>query len=508
MGIDTSIYSNIQQPNTLGNLGNLVNVASGVQNYQSGQINLQVQQQANRERQAVLPLMSQFMQPDGTFDLQKAGPAIMSVAPQTGADYISKLAGTNQATAIANNDLLNYDKNTIDQVGQTLSTLAGKSYTDQRQGLESLRETLPQSGKYVDQLEHVLTMKGIDNQDGRDDALNAFAMRSKTLGEQKSLQTPTVTSQTTIGTEGGPNAGKPVSRLVAISPTWANGGTAQGGVMPGTEAPLTVSPEGLNAVSTDVLGNQVVVHRTAGGSVSGVTNLGQIGGARGLMPPPATSFPPGESLQSRQELMNFRTQANQAAATTGGVRDNLNQIVNLADQISAGKPGQASAAISRLTGYEVGGDNAANLQRMGHYMALQSQMLANQMGVRPTDAGGQQAEQLVGKQDWDPAAIKSTAKTVDAYNSGVAMFNQGMEAAIKNAPPGSDVFPVRAFRNAWSQSFSVDAMRLYNGAAAGPKEYEKVKSEILAEPNGAQAFADAQSRAIQLRSLSKGQIPQ
>jgi hypothetical protein len=255
----------------------------------------------------------------------------------------------------------------------------------------------------------------------------------------------------------------------------------------------------------------VVVRRAANGSIVSArpaSSIGGGGGGGGLKPPnPAfTNIPPGENLSSQKELMDYRAGINTAAQQTGGLDDNLSQISDLADKIIAGKPGQVSSNIARLTGYRVGDDPAANNQRLGHYLALTTAQLSNQMGIRGTDAGGEQAAQLVGKQDWDPAAIKSTAETVRAYNTGVKVQNQGLESYLKQNP-SQGIFAARQFRDAWSNNFSVDAFRLYNAASKGPNS-PQYKSEVaeLGGPDSPQ-FAEAKRRAAALKMLQNGQLP-
>jgi len=215
-----------------------------------------------------------------------------------------------------------------------------------------------------------------------------------------------------------------------------------------------------------------------------------------------------ESSQTRQDLMGYRENIQKASQNVPVINDSLNQIKTLASQIAKGKPGQLESSLAKTVGYVAGGDAATNNQRLGHYLALTSSQLANQMGLNGSDAGRAQADQLIGKEDWTPEALRSTASTVQAYNTGLELQNRGLEAVLKNNP-SADIFPARDFRNAWSQNFNVDAMRLYNARMAGGLEGKMEYDQAVREMGGKDSpqFKRAMQSLGNLKMLVNGQIP-
>ena len=497
-------------------LGNMVDLARGIQGYQIGQqtqqgnamklqgaaIDLQVQQQANKERQAVMQLMKTDPKakpgPDGTFDMSYLNQVLPQIAPQTWAEQIQRIGSTNQNTLKANSDQMNYNAAQQADIANILKENYGKAPSEISANLDDAEQQFPKLSNRIEMIRHQLTQVEPTNQEGINAILAHNVGITQTLQQQlqlqqaqKELKTPTLAS-----TGGG---------LISVSPESATGIPQFKQV-----AATTLSPGQVESIETDPATQQaVVVRRAANGSIVSARPASAIGGGGngvggGGKPPNSafTNIPPGENLSSQKELMDYRAGINTAAQQTGGLDDNLSQISDLADKIIAGKPGQVSSNIARLTGYRVGDDPAANNQRLGHYLALTTAQLANQMGIRGTDAGGEQAAQLVGKQDWDPQALKSTADTVRAYNTGVKLQNQGLETYLKDKP----IFAARQFRDAWSQNFSVDALRLYNAASKGQQAYQNEVAD-LGGTNSPQ-FAEAQRRAAALKMLKNGQLPQ
>lgn len=106
-------------------------------------------------------------------------------------------------------------------------------------------------------------------------------------------------------------------------------------------------------------------------------------------------------------------------------------------------------------------NNAENLNKLGHYMALQTAELAKSSGVNNTNAGQELAGQLAGTTDWTPASIKSTARINRALSSGTDLFNRGIQnTVLKTKSP----FSARDFQNKWSQVADVNAIRLIDAS--------------------------------------------
>ena len=257
-----------------------------------------------------------------------------------------------------------------------------------------------------------------------------------------------------------------------------------------------ISPESQNQIVTDpATGQPKIVSRTAAGMIQPST--GQ------------TVFPPtAETATSYQGLLNHRDQAQQAALQVPQVQDSLSQIKSLANQIAQGKPGQLEAALAKQIGYVAGGDAATNNQKLGHYLALVSGQLANSMGLNSSDSARAQADQISGKSDWTPEAIKSTAETLQAYNTGVGLYSRGLSAASNQLDSRTGQAPIRQYRDAWAQNFNVDAMRLYNARLEGGLQGKMDYNQAIKEMGGKDSpqFKRALQSLGNLKQLSNGQI--
>ena len=80
-------------------LGEMINFARGAQAYQQGNITLSLEQQKERERNAMTQFLSrpENFQTDGRVDINKLNAEITKIAPLTGAEYISSLTGLSTA---------------------------------------------------------------------------------------------------------------------------------------------------------------------------------------------------------------------------------------------------------------------------------------------------------------------------------------------------------------------------------------------------------------------------
>lgn len=80
-------------------LGEMINFARGAQAYQQGGITLSLEQQKERERNAITQFLSrpENFQTDGRVDINKLNAEIPKIAPLTGAEYISSLTGLSTA---------------------------------------------------------------------------------------------------------------------------------------------------------------------------------------------------------------------------------------------------------------------------------------------------------------------------------------------------------------------------------------------------------------------------
>ena len=95
MPSDYSFIANNPQGNPVNQMGGLVNIANGIQNFQSNNIELQKSRQLNQDRQALQEFTSNpdNWQTDGKIDMDKINKAVPQIAPLAGPDYIAICRG-------------------------------------------------------------------------------------------------------------------------------------------------------------------------------------------------------------------------------------------------------------------------------------------------------------------------------------------------------------------------------------------------------------------------------
>lgn len=126
MPVDTSMYSNIQQPNPMQTLGNMVGIANAVQqnralqnqNVQSG-----IDAQEMQSLQPVLRDTSSYTDERGNIDFNKFVPMVMQAAPKNGADVIQKMAGAQQQRAAAQNAISSQSATALQRASQAIFSI-------------------------------------------------------------------------------------------------------------------------------------------------------------------------------------------------------------------------------------------------------------------------------------------------------------------------------------------------------------------------------------------------
>jgi hypothetical protein len=256
-----------------------------------------------------------------------------------------------------------------------------------------------------------------------------------------------------------------------------------------------------------IVGEETVPAGVAAGQMPGgmPTPLGgnivqpqpQVPGAGQMQPPrppvnvpaPAAAapvrMPAGENAATLDAATKLRLDTRAMAQQVPVQQFNSNQIIKLADDVISGKGSGTLANLTGgyagLNGLGIGGDNATNLQQLGHYMALQTQALSAGTGLASTDAGRAIAGQMSGTTEWTPAAIKQTARVNRALSTGTELFAQGVE---NNFNRTKNPFAATEFQQRWSQTLGndgINAIRLYD--AIRSKDNEAIK-EVVSQAGG------------------------
>jgi len=187
MPLDASIYGNLKLPQAMS-LGDMVNLARGAQTYQQAQqinplavqqqqaqtqsaqqqaetggIDLQIRQQQNQERLALQDYMSkpENWQTDGKIDMAKLNDAVLKIAPLTGSDVISKLAGISTAQTNAKDAERKFTKTTRENVASRLGILGRAGIQDPNAYINELNLAAQENPNDKDLLKYVQAQKDL-----------------------------------------------------------------------------------------------------------------------------------------------------------------------------------------------------------------------------------------------------------------------------------------------------------------------------------------------------------
>ena len=213
-------------------------------------------------------------------------------------------------------------------------------------------------------------------------------------------------------------------------------------------------------------------------------------------------LPAYETPETVSAARGIQAKSNEASLGVQQTQFNNNQIIKLADQALTGAGAQALAKLGG--GYAAipwSTDSADNLQKLGHYMALETKNLAASSGLG-TDAARGIAGQVSGTTEWTKDAIKSTARINRALSTSTDLFNQGLNksiAAAKNNPLAG-----REFTNKWATLADVNTIRLMD--AVRNKDNDEIKTIVdsLGGPNS-DGYKKLLLKAGSLNNLVKGQ---
>jgi len=523
-------------------LGDMVNMASGIQNFQQtqqlnplalekAQIENQVLKQKNDERLKLQEFTSNpaNWQTNGRIDMDKINAVIPRIAPLTGADVISSLSGLSKSqteAANAKQALTQTERNIIGNVDHSLGLMGvndPKQIIKAYQGLIQNNPDNPSLERMINSRIDLLSKAQAGPAITKDLLAESASLLS--IPQQRAEFAPKA-SLTGTGSE----------LKETITTPQGITGQAPNIRMTGRSEPLTIAP-GSQYVATgrvDQNNNPTALQYDQSGRLlgevtipAGVTpNMMQNGPQApqqnvmpqqgGGMPQPQVNAPqppampsnapvrmrPGENADTLRDAQAIRTRSMAAAANVPNQQFNSNQIIKIADDVISGK---GAGAIANLTGgyaaLPFGGDNATNLQQLGHYMALQTAELSKSSGLSGTDAANQIAGQIAGTTDWTASAIKQTARVNRALSTATSLFNQGVENEFNKT---KDPFAARDFQNKWSQIADVNAIRLYDAMRNNDKDGMKEVVNAVGGPDST-GYKNLLNKIKFMGTLVKGQ---
>jgi hypothetical protein len=522
INIDPSISLGIKSQDSMTSLSNLLNAANAARQFQQAQqINpLQVQQQTqlteqgkyatekaaqeNQERINTQTFLSDpnNWQTDGRIDINKINEKLPKIAPLTGDATISRLTalGDAQTKGIKANQNLTTEQRAL--IAGPLDILGRLGVEDKSKYIEELDRLKQKNPKNKDLHDLIDSQKVMIEQIPKGTSLASLAIRGSqellSPAEKESLAPKAGTADTGAG-------------IIQTTTT-----PSIGGVPPKIEAGVELLKKQLPPGSRIVMSGNVdqnnlptaFVYSADGTSVQELSlpivaapvqqqnapqpvqqqNVQQVNPNEPVvnqpnqMVEPANRPPvrlrPGETQETLKAAQQIRSTASNAATTYQNQQFNNNEIIKLADKTATGK---GAEILANLTGGYAGlpftSDNADNLNKLGHYMALQTAELAKSAGVNNTNAGQALAGEISSTTQWTPEAIKSTARVNRALSTATNLFNQGVENAFNK---NKDPFSARDFQNKWSQVANVNAIRFAD--AKNNKDIEGMK-EVLKSVN-------------------------
>jgi hypothetical protein len=519
-------------------LADMVNIGRGVQSYKSGQIALEQQDIGNQEQRAVADAIKQnpnLFMTDNSLDIEKAKTILPQLAPRTYPTMLEKYTTLSKAEIEAKSAKQNLTQDQKNLVGQTFNVLGKAGIKDKNTYLGALDDLVktnpnnPDLGRLVDSYKKIwnelpeqtpwdqLAQTGAQTLLKVPTQEELFGQKPGTINTGAAVF-PTVVTPSVAGQAPSQKVGQVPLATMQLPPgstmepsgrvdmnnnpmAWVRDSrtgrilgevTIPGGVpenqMPGAQMPVTGAPAmNMPQPQPQMPGGPVV------GGPMPLPPPGQPLPAAG-QPQPAPALPanapvrmpPGENASTLEAATKLRLDTRAAAQQVGVQQFNSNQIIKLADDVISGKGASTIANLTGgyagLNGLGIGGENATNLQQLGHYMALQTQALTAGTGLGNTDAGRAIGSQMAGDIQWTPQAIKQTARVNRALSTGTELFAQGVDNAFTRSK--GNPFAAAEFQQRWSTALGndgVNAIRLYD--AIRSKDNEAIK-EVVSQAGG------------------------
>lgn len=534
----TSVADQIKPVSNLS-LGDMINIGRGG-------IALRKEKQGDTERLGLQEFFSnpENFQTDGNIDMSKVNAAIPKIAPMTGRDVLRNMSDLSTAQTQANKAKMGLTQDQKALVGQTFNILGKAGVNNKDTYLKALDDLVATNPDNKDLGRLADSYKTIWNKMPENTNWSQLAV----TGAQTLL--PVSTQETQFGPQPGTlNTGAQILPTVTRPSVAGQAPSIQVGQTPLATNQLAPSARYVPTGRVDMNNNPTALAYGPNGEMLGEVTIpaganpaqqpggpaanampGQTGVQGGGVLPqnniqapraaapaapaaPAVSnapvrMPAGENADTLQAATKLRLDTRAMAQQVPVQQFNSNQIIKLADDVISGK---GAATIANLTGgyaglngLGIGGENATNLQQLGHYMAQQTQALSAGTGLANTDAGRALAGQMAGDIQWTPQAIKQTARVNRALSTGTELFAQGVE---NNFNRSKNPFAAAEFQQRWSQTLGndgVNAIRLYD--AIRSKDNEAIK-EVVNQVGGANSpgYQSLVNKIGQMQKLIGGQ---
>lgn len=487
---DFSMNVNYAKPQTTS-LGDMVNMASGIQNYQQAQqlnplelekkqIENQVLRQKNDERLK----MQQFIQnpdnwqTDGILDLKKIN-KLADIAPLTGPERIKELTGIHTDQSAATKARQDLTKQQRAQVADVKSALGFAGVSDPKQVIKAYQGFIDRSPD--DPEIHRLLKAEIKLLDRAE----AGPHITKDLMTEAGMALPQETQRTTFAQKPG---------LASVG-----GGTAEtvttpagiGGQAPSTKFTGNVEPNVLGPSIVEINGIKYVAQpaKVPGGQPT-LTRVGAEGEATPNAPQGQANAPQAPQGQQRRSLVvedmpvpqggipqlntfqqarlesgtNLIKQSVETANAATEGEETSRQIKNYMSSAAGSAPGQ----MLRKAGKWVAGD--PQLEILSKNLADQQLRNMKLMGAK-TDAADADVKAASGNVDLTKEGLQAIVDRTDASNTAVKAFQKGLKRYTDQGLNG--IVHADKFKEAWADNYDVRVFKAMNILNSNMSEMQK-----------------------------------
>ena len=535
---DYSIPLQVQQPNTIGNLAQLVGAAQGMQNLRTQQLQQGIlsaetpgvqaqsqiaQRQANT--QAIVQKMAQsgvddqgqslFLPGTKEIDPAKMAAAMGRIDPVNGAQYADKLFTVARDKAALQGATLALDQQRRASIMGPIQSIATNPSDQQIQGARDALDGLvarnpelaPVAASGNRMLDYIANAQDPAVRQHLANSLAATLQGGEQVQTQPAPASVSTGQQIVQGTTAPPVAGGGFAPASAEAQQLTPGERTQVGISPLSGQPYTIvkPPSGVGAAIGGVGGG--ATGGTAGGAGGGAATRSVPGNpAPGW--PKLGMFPTPQQAQSASDAAKEADSIREADSNPVSGYDSSRQVYsNLVGLVSKNPSiGPKSEAWNQITGAltPFGVSPNANMQEVASYLDRLALQNAGYAGLN-TDAARRMAAVAAGTTDMSPAALAEKLRFGAATLEAAHAYRQGMDAVVGTA--NQNPIAKRAFDAAWAQNADINAFRLQAESRIGDKAgYNATLAAIKKMPIAQQREIFQHAQNIQL--LSEGKMPQ
>lgn len=461
-GVNAAIPLGIKTPDTFSTIGNMVDIARGVQAFQTGKSIQQQQSVAAQQAQGALDarmaigkVMSDpsIRDPNtGLPDLNKVWPALQVADPNgyLRDEVFNKIANVNTDMMKVQGTGLALGNQGQEYVGGRLGALAADpnvTKADVNQALDDMVRVAGTGSPAIQTLVDVTrrNIAGLDQPGTVGPVLKRIRDQAFSVAQQA--------PQTALVGTGAVTQPMQTNQLYAApAPV-------------GQPIANAVGPGQQETPGVDAMGNPIIIAKSPQGAVSAKPMPGS-------STPPMLSLPPGESQQTRAQLEQERNDAKNALVAAPVMHTTNRGVMEEIDKTTTGTLGPRMATAMSAAGVVLpngwGGasaeQKASAYDLVGKYLERNALTAAQSMGPH-TNAGLESQVRAQGSVAYNPTGIKKITQLNDALVTGAEHYQPGLEKAITTSP--SQIFAKRQYDADWANNFDPRAMMMYNAAKNG-----------------------------------------